>query len=146
MIVLVALDPVGNVSLSLQVAILFLLILGLPLTRGPDGKKNLIRHGYSTVAALILHTILIFLVMTPSFINGFSEFGELSLFASLTVWSHAVLGTLAEVLGIVLLVAWLGKGPSKMTYVLWKKWMMPTFIIWIIAIINGALVHILGLL
>jgi len=146
LIVLAALDPIGNVSLSLQVAILFLLILGLPLTKGPSGKKNFLRHGYSTVAALILHTILIFLVMTPSFITGFSEFGELSLFASVTVWSHAVLGTVAEVLGVIIVVAWLVKGPSKMSCVVWKRWMIPTFIIWVVAVVNGALVHILGLL
>jgi len=84
--------------------------------------------------------------MTPSFIDGFNELGELSLFASVTVWSHAVLGTLAEALGIIIVVAWLVKGPSKMACVSWKKWMLPTFIIWIVAIVNGALVHILGLL
>jgi drug/metabolite transporter superfamily protein YnfA len=142
----VALDPVGNISLALQVAILFLLILGLPFFRGQNGKKNFVWHGYSTVAALVLHTILILIVMIPSFTRGFSEFGELTLFNSITVWSHAVLGTTAEILGIILVVAWLRKGPSKMACALWKKWMIPTFIIWTISIINGALVHILGLL
>lgn len=142
----VALDPVGNVSLSLQVAILFLLILGLPFVRSQSSRKNLTWHGYSTVAALVLHTILILLVMVPSFTKGVSEFGELSIFNSITVWSHAVLGTTAEVLGIVLVVAWLRRGPSKMACALWKKWMMPTFIIWTVSIVNGALVHILGML
>ena len=126
--------------------ILFLLILGLPLARGPSGKKNWVRHGYSTVAALILHTILIFLVMIPSFLGGFSEFGELSLLASVDVWSHAILGTLAEILAIIIVISWLWKGPSNMTCTMWKKWMLPTFIIWVIAIVNGTLVHILGLL
>lgn len=142
----VALDPVGSVSLSLQVVILFLLILGLPFVRGQNNKKNLTLHGYSTVAALVLHTILILLVMIPSFTSGFSEFGELTLSNSITVWSHAVLGTTAEVLGIVLVVSWLRMGPSKMVCALWKKWMMPTFIVWTVSIVNGALVHILGML
>jgi hypothetical protein len=146
LVILVALDPVGNVSLSLQIAILFLLILGLPFVRGQSSKKNFTWHGYSTIVALVLHTILILIVMLPSFSKGFSEFGELTLFNSITVWSHAVLGTAAEVLGIVLVVVWLRRGPSKMACVLWKKWMMPTFIIWIVSIVNGALVHILGML
>jgi hypothetical protein len=34
-------DP-GNISLVLQVIILFMLILGLPLARGEENKKNLI--------------------------------------------------------------------------------------------------------
>jgi len=63
-----------------------------------------------------------------------------------TVWSHAVLGTVAEVLGVIIVVAWLVKGPSKMSCVVWNRWMIPTFIIWVVAVVNGALVHILGLL
>ncbi|TFH22723.1 hypothetical protein E4G67_04035 [Candidatus Bathyarchaeota archaeon] len=146
LVILAALDPVGNVSLSLQVVILFLLILGLPFVRRPSNQKNLMLHGYLTVLALALHTILIFLAMIPSFANGFSELGDLSLFSSVMVWSHAILGTAAEVLGILLIASWLVSGPSKMACSRWKKWMMPIFIIWVISIINGALVHILGLL
>lgn len=143
----VALDPVGNVSLILQIVILFLLILGLPLFRGGSAnKKNLIFHGYSTIAALILHTILIVIVMIPSLTEGLGELGELSLFNSVTVWSHAVLGTAAEALGVILVVFWLSKGPSKMACWRWKKLMLPIFIVWLISIINGALIHILGML
>ena len=142
----VALDPVGNVSLVLQIAILFLLVLGLPFFRGQTNRKNFMFHGYSTVAALVLHTFLIFLVMIPSFTGGFSDLGGLSLFASATVWSHVVLGTAAEVLGIIVVAAWAIKGPSKLFCVRWKKWMMPLFAIWVISIINGTLIHILGML
>ena len=126
--------------------ILFLLILGLPFVRGQNSKKNFKLHGYSTVAALVLHTIIILIVMIPSFTSGFNEFGELTLFNSITVWSHVVLGTIAEILGIVLVGAWLRRDSSKMACVQWKKWMVPTFIIWTISIINGALVPILGML
>ncbi len=146
LIALMALDPVGNVSLSIQIAILFLLVLGIPLARGPTSRKNLIRHGYSTIVAVALHTVLIFAVMIPVLVSGSSEFGSLSLLSSITVWSHAVFGTTAEVSGIVLVVAWVRRGTSKMTCASWKKWMMPTLIIWVLAVVNGALVHILGLL
>lgn len=144
--VAVALDPVGNISLILQMVILFLLILGLPLVRGVNNKKNLVGHGYLTIAALILHTILIFIVMVPSFTGSFQEIGELSPVPLFTVWSHAVLGTMAEVLGIILVGVWLSKPKSRMNCAKMKKWMTPTFIIWVISIINGAAVHILGLL
>ena len=103
-------------------------------------------HGYSTVLALILHTFLIFLVMVPSFEGGFGELGELSLFDSITVWSHAVLGTAAEVLGIILVASWLLGGPAKMGCGRWKKWMTPIFIVWVISIVNGTLIHIFGML
>lgn len=103
-------------------------------------------HGYSTVAALILHTILIFIVMVPSFASEAEELFELSIFGSVTVWSHVILGTTAEVIGIILVVAWVIKRPSKMVCVRWKKLMTPLFVIWVISIVNGALVHLLGLL
>jgi hypothetical protein len=143
---LVVLDPVGNVSLALQIVILFLLILGLPFFRGLSSGKNFMLHGYLTVIALILHTALIFYVMVPTFTNGLSELGGLSLFGSVTVWSHIVLGTAAEALGIILVAVWLRGGPAKFGCVRWRTWMTPIFVIWVISIINGAIIHILGML
>ena len=96
----VGLDPIGNISMVLQVVILFLLILGLPFFRGSTSPKNMMWHGYSTVIALVLHMILIFVVMVPSFLDGFAELSGLSILASLTLWSHVILGTAAEILGI----------------------------------------------
>jgi hypothetical protein len=143
---MVALDPVGNVSLVLQVVILFLLILGLPLVTGANTKKNLMRHGYLTVVALLLHTGLIFTVMVPVFAQGLGELGGLSFLDSINVWSHVVLGTAAEVLAIIIIVPWLYKHPSMMACAKLKKWMLPTLIIWIISLINGTLIHIIGML
>jgi hypothetical protein len=143
------LDPVGNISLALQVVILFLLILGLPFFRGPKNqseKKNLIAHGYSTVAALVLHTILIFAVMIPSFASGLLEISDLSAFDAFTVLSHGVLGTLAEILGLAIITIWLGKGPQKMVCWKYRRWMTATFVIWVISLVNGTLVHIYGMI
>jgi len=84
--------------------------------------------------------------MVPSVASGLDEIGELSLISSVTVWSHAVLGSVTEVLAIILIVYWAAKGPSLIACGKLKKWMTPIFIIWVIAVINGALVHILGLL
>jgi hypothetical protein len=143
---MVPLDPVGNVSLILQIVILFLLILGLPLARGFGVKKNLMRHGYLIVIALFLHTFLIFIVMVPSFGNGLGELGGLSFPYSLTVWSHVILGSAAEVLSILVVGFWVSKPLSNMACVRMKKLMLPLFVIWTLAIVNGALVHIFGML
>jgi hypothetical protein len=142
----VPIDPVGNISLILQVVILFLLVLGLPFVKGTSGKKNLMRHGYLTALALILHTLLIFIVMIPTFSSGFAELGELSFPNAFNVWSHAILGTAAEILGFIVVGFWVSKSPSKMACARMKKVMLPLFIIWIISLINGALIHILGML
>ena len=142
----VLLDPVGNVSLVLQIVILFLLVMGLPLARGFGVKKNLMIHGYLTVIALILHTLLIFIVMIPTFGNGIGELGGLSFAYSLTVWSHVILGTAAEILAIIVVAFWVSKPLTNMACVRVKKLMLPLFVIWTLAIVNGALVHILGML
>jgi hypothetical protein len=146
LIAALTLDLVGNVSFVIQIIVLFLLILGLPLSKGSTNAKNLIRHGYSTLAALILHTAAILIVMIPVLVDGVNEFATMSFVASVTVWSHVVLGTLVWILGIIIITSWLWKGPSKMSCATRRKWMMPVFIIWVISILNGALVHIFSLI
>jgi hypothetical protein len=138
-------DP-GTISLALQVAILFLLIIGLPFVKGKDSKNNAKRHGYSTLAAVILHTVLIFAIMFPSLSSNFEAIAGFSFVGSLAVWSHVVLGTLAEVLAVGLIVSWLLKGPSKMTCYRTKAWMTPIFVIWAVSLIGGALLHIVEML
>ncbi len=140
------LDPVGNASLILQVVILFLLILGLPFFRRDNSKKNLIRHGYFTIAAVLLHTVLIFLVMIPTFASGVIALETSTLLDIVNVWLHVVMGTVAEVLGIVIVATWLRYGPSKMMCVRLRKWMLPTFVIWAISLVGGAIVHIFGMI
>ena len=146
MFMAVPLDPVGNISLVLQVVILFLLVLGLPFAKRFGSKKNLLIHGYLTVIALILHTLLIFIVMIPSFSNGLGELGKLSSLNAFTVWSHVILGTIAEIVGFIVIVFWVAKSPSKMACARMKTLMLPLFIIWTISLVNGTLIHILGML
>jgi hypothetical protein len=141
-----ALDPIGNIGLTLQVVILFLLILGLPFVRSKDSKKSATRHGYLTLIAVILHSILIFAIMVPSLTTNFGELATLSLLDLINVWSHAILGTVAEILGIILVAYWILKSPSKMACFRMKALMTPTFIIWAISLVNGTLIHILGML
>jgi hypothetical protein len=136
----------GDISLVLQFVILFLLVLGLPLAKGLGGKKNLMRHGYLTVIALIMHTSLTLIVMIPTFSNGLVEIGELSYLNALNIWSHAILGTAAVILGFIVVGFWVSKPLSNMACARVKRIMLPLFIIWTISFINGALIHILGIL
>jgi hypothetical protein len=139
------LEP-GNISLVFQVVILILLILGTPLAKSKKTIRNLTRHGYFTLTALTLHTILIFAVMIPSLLNGLLEFAEFSLMDSLNVWFHSILGAAAEVLAIILVAYWLYKKPQNMSCTKLKQLMLPTFVIWIISVANGILIHVLGIL
>jgi hypothetical protein len=140
------LDLLGNISLYLQVMILFFLILGIPFVKGAGVKKNFVTHGYLTIIALVLHTILIFIVMIPTFSEGFADISRLPLLNAVNVWSHAILGTLAEIMGFVIVGLWLTKPLSNMGCMKAKKVMMPLFIIWVISVVNGAAIHILQMM
>lgn len=116
------------------------------MVKGFGGKKNLMRHGYLTVLALVLHTILIFSVMILSFGSGLEEVGNLVFFNAFVVWSHVVSGTAAEILGFIVVGFWLSKPLSNMACTRVKKIMLPLFIVWTLSVINGALIHILDIL
>ncbi len=117
-------------------------MLSLPLVRGGANKKNLLRHEYLTLAALVLHTAVIFLVMVPSLAAGFTGVFGFSVLDAVIVWSHVVLGSAAEVLALAIIVPWLYKHPSTMFCAPLRRWMLPTLIIWVIAILNGAAIHL----
>jgi len=136
----------GYVSLGLQVVIFFLLILGLPLMSGTWNKKNLVRHGYLTVIALVLHTSFTIVLMIPTIYSGFGALNGLSFLDSLAMWSHTILGTAAIILGFIIVGFWLSKPLSNTACLRTKKIMLPLLIIWIISLISGALIHILGIL
>jgi len=84
--------------------------------------------------------------MIPSLRSNLSGIASFSLIESIVVWSHMILGILAEVLAVSLVASWLLGLPSKMTCYRTKAWMTPVFIIWALSIVNGALLHILGIL
>jgi len=137
------LDLMGNITLTLSMIILFMLVLGLPLVRGINNKQNLIRHGYLTIGAMILQTILVFVVMVPSVLRSTSAILVLMPFYAANSWAHFILGAIAEVLGFWFVGLWLLYSQSKMRCATAKKYMTPTLVIWIVAIITGALIHLL---
>jgi hypothetical protein len=138
-----SLDLVGTVSLVLSVTSLFLLIVGLPLVSNLKSVQNLQRHGYLTIAALALETILVFLVMVPSFLDNLPAVFGLPISQALNTWLHVGLGVFAEVAGFAYVALWLAYSRSRMMCLKAKRLMTPTFLIWIIVIITGAIIHLL---
>ena len=139
------LDLAGNIALTLSIVSLFLLILGIPLVRNLKNAENFKRHGYLTIVALAIETILVLIIMIPSFTRSFDAILSLSPLSALDTWLHVGLGVVAEVAGFVYVVMWLAFSPSTMQCLRFRRYMMPTFIIWIIAVISGALIHLLQL-
>jgi len=142
-------DFVGDVSLIIQVAILFILVLGVPLVKSAgNGKtsKNYLRHGYLTAFALGLHTVLVIIVMIILALDSLESMFTLPALNIVLGLSHIVTGTLAIILGYVLVGFWFSKPLKNLACFRTKKLMTPTIIIWTISLIIGAIVHLGALL
>ena len=133
------------IFLILQAVFLFMLVLGVPLSRGAGNKKTFIRHGYLTIAALVLHTISVIIIMVYLEVNGLLTSADLPFVNSITIVSHSILGTIALVLGFIVVGFWVSKPLGSMNCYRAKKLMLPTLIIWIIALILGYIIYLLQL-
>lgn len=136
------LDPLGTLVFVLSLVTLSLLILALPSVRGVKSKKKLEQHGILTVSALILQTILVFTPMIPSAINNFDNIMNLQPLFLVNTLLHMFLGLFAVISSFVYVGLWVYSW-SMTGCARSKKYMMPTLIIWIIAMSTGALIHFL---
>ncbi|HUK85116.1 MAG TPA: hypothetical protein VLU95_04565 [Candidatus Acidoferrum sp.] len=101
------------------------------------------KHGYLTIAAMLLQTILVFVVMVPGVLRGSGAILSLSPEYAVNTWLHFGLGIVAMVLGFWFVGLWVFFSHLKMQCLVVKRYMMPALIIWIIAIATGALIHLL---
>jgi hypothetical protein len=136
-----ALDFQGNIVSVIQVIALVMLVIGVYPYRIRTENRNLIMHGFFSIAAVGLNLATILSIMIPVFIGDFMFLSNLSVVQLTVVWLHAVLGIVALALGFIIIFSWvthpLGElGCSKM----WRL-MIPTFIIWIFVLVLGLAIH-----
>jgi hypothetical protein len=137
----------GTISLVLQIAILFLLIFGLSIVKGVrTSKKNLRIHGYLTILALAIHTILTFFIMIPTHFAELEKLGEVSFFSFSIVWSYVLFGSLVLILGSRVVWSWVSKPLNDLACLRMQKMMLPIFLVWEISAFIGVLIQLRGLL
>jgi uncharacterized membrane protein YozB (DUF420 family) len=127
----------SDVNLLLQFAILVILILSFYFQRGRIYPK----HGVTMAIAVTLHTIAIFGIMLPSLFALTSSFGT-SIVRSLAVLPHAILGSLVEILGLYLVLTWALHRREIKVCSENKRFMKPTFILWLLELAIGIYVYI----
>ena len=140
-----ALDFQGNVVSIIQVIALILLIIGVYPYRIRTKNRNLIMHGFLSILALALNLATIFSVRIPVLSSSIPLVSGLSILQATVVWLHVALGIAAVTLGFVIIISWilhpLGElGCSKT----WRL-MIPTFLIWALALILGLAIHIFNI-
>jgi hypothetical protein len=141
-----ALDFQGNVVSVIQIIALILLVIGVYPYRIRTKNRNLIMHGFFSIAAVGLNIATVISIMIPVFNGNLGLISTLSLVQSAIIWLHATLGSTAIVLGLIIIFTWithpLGElGCSKM----WKL-MIPTFIIWAFVLVLGLIIHIYNII
>ena len=138
-------ELVGDVSLALNVLSLFLVVIGVFGRRG--SRRVLLRHGYLSVAGLALKIGTVVAAMLPPLLLEFPmELSEFSIFQLSFFAVKIALGILGTIMGLICIVPWLLKNREENSCVKVRRWMLPTLIVWIVAVVLGAIVHLGGIL
>jgi len=126
----------ADLNLVVQVAMGFALLFGMALAR----RGNYRAHKYCQSSVLILNLVMIFLIMAPSFHKQVQPQvpGGLNEAYYLVPYVHATLGTIAEVLGLyIVLVAATKILPKKLRFKRYKPWMRTELALWWLVILIG---------
>ena len=118
----------------LQIVIVILISVSYFLKR----KKKYVKHGAIMTGAVIVHAALIIFVMGPSFIIYFGLLiSPPTNLGIIVTWIHVILGITSMILGIFIVTKWNFRNPTRLTCIQRKKWMKPTMITWVTALILG---------
>jgi hypothetical protein len=137
-----ALDFQGNVVSIIQILALVLLTVGVYPYRIRTKNRNLIMHGFLSIIALSLNLITVFWVMIPTFRGSGSLLGNLSILQSTIVWLHVATGLASILLGSVMTFSWITHPLGELGCSRTWRLMLPTFVVWAIALALGLAIHI----
>lgn len=129
---------IAQMNLLLQIVIFVVLSVSMfTLKRG----RHFTRHGILMASAVVLNFISFLVVMGPS-ILGLQSFivARPSHILSIATVIHASTGTIAEVIGVYLVVSW-RLASSIQRCVRRKRWMRVTIVVWLIALGSGFLIY-----
>jgi uncharacterized membrane protein YozB (DUF420 family) len=99
-------------------------------------------HGAIMGCCIALNTISIFLVMVPSLLGLDGLISRLSTRLSLLVVTHAIVGSVVETLGVLLVVAWVFDGTRVDNCFRRKRLMEAAIILWMLELVLGVYVYV----
>jgi hypothetical protein len=138
-------ELVGDLSLVLNILSLFLVFIGVFGRIG--SRKGLLRHGYLAIAGLALKIGTVFAAMLPPLLLEFPmELSEFSVFQMTFLVVKVTLGIVGTIMGLICIFPWLLKNHEEKSCRTVRRWMLPTLIVWIVAVVLGAIVHLGGIL
>jgi hypothetical protein len=139
------LDFQGNVVSLVQIIALVLLVIGVYPYKIRTKNRNLIMHGFLSIAAMGLNLATIFVVMIPTFSSGLASFSSLSLVQLTVVWLHTGLGVAAVVMGLIIIFSWITHPLGELGCAKTWRLMIPTFAVWALVVTLGLAIHIFNI-
>jgi len=136
----------GNIISVIQVIALVLLVIGVYPYRIRTKNRNLIMHGFLSILALVLNLATVFTVMLPILSNHLALVSRMSIVQSAVVWLHVALGITAITLGFVIIISWVTHPLGELGCSKTWRLMIPTFLIWAIALIIGLAIQIFSII
>ncbi len=140
-----ALDFQGNMVSAIQIIALLLLTIGVYPYRIRTKNRNLIMHGFLSILAVALNLATVISVMIPSFSTNITDISRLSILQSTVVWLHVGSGVVAIVLGFVIIASWVTHPLGELGCSKTWKLMIPTFLIWALALALGLTMYIFNI-
>ena len=137
-----ALDFQFIIVSGIQITALILLIIGVYPYRIRTKNRNLIMHGFLSILALALNIATVISVMIPTFSTSIGLISKLPILQSTVVWLHVASGIAAILLGSVIIASWVTHPLGELGCSKTWKLMMPTFLIWALALVLGFAIHI----
>jgi len=130
----------ADANLVFQIVIFLVLAVGFLMAKA---KRSFQNHGLIMGVAVGLHTISILIVMVPSLAASSGLFTDLYASLSLVMLSHAILGSLMEILGVYLVGAWAINRKNVQACFKRKTVMRATVLLWLVELIGGVYTYIL---
>ena len=127
----------SDLNLLFQVVIAAFLVLALLAIV----KRKYVIHGVIVGCCIVLNTISMFAIMVPSLLSLDGLISGLSTRLSLLVVTHAFLGSVVEILGILLVAAWVFNGTRIDNCFRRKHLMEAAILLWILEIVLGVYVY-----
>lgn len=124
-----------TVSLAVQLVVLFLLLYGYVLYR----RLNFRGHGMVMAWAVVLHLVIVFAIMVPSFVYALLPYyifvNPLELTSIVSIF-HEVMGAIALGLGVWFVATWRFRKDFRGCFNK-RKLMLATMIAWLAALTFG---------
>jgi plastocyanin/uncharacterized membrane protein YozB (DUF420 family) len=126
----------ADLNLVVQLSMGLALLVGMFLAK----RKKFRAHKYCQSSVMLLNLVMIFLIMAPSFHKQVEPQvpGGLKEAYYLAPYTHAILGSIAEVLGLyIVLVAATNLLPRRLRFKRYKPWMRIELALWWIVVLIG---------